>query len=922
MSLFHKIAGGLRALFRKPHIEQDMDDELRSYVEASAAHKQTAGLSREASIRTARLESGSIERAKENVRATGWESVVATFWRDVRFGLRTLRKSPAFTATAVLTLALGIGATTAIFTLAHAVLLRSLPVANPSELIRIGDANICCGTYGLEDDWSLFSYDQYRTFRDGTPAFTDLAAFQAGRNLIGVRRNSTSQPAESQAGEFVSGNYFSTFGIGAFVGRMLIPRDDREGAEQVAVVSYRAWQQKYGQDPSVVGAAFTINGQAFTVVGVAPPGFFGDRMDVPPAFWIPLADEPLIDGSSDRLDDAEENWLDAIGRIKPGANVKSIEAQMQVELQQWLLSPVSTLGPGKRALVPKQTLHLSPGGGGVQVLRDNYQSGLHLLIWLSGLVLMISCANVANLMLVRSANRRQQTAVRAALGASRSRQIAQVLTESTVLALLGGTLGVAVAFAGTRLILRLAFPQGYVAIDSAPSLPVLGFTLAVSLLTGILFGVAPAAITAGTDPADALRGSRRTTGPSHTWTQQLLVVTQASLSLVLLCAAGLLTLSLRNMQDRYFGFETANRYILHVDPQMAGYRPNQLGAFYRQLHDSLAAIPGVSKVGFSLYSPMEGDKWEETIYIEGQPPPPPDTWPDGAAWVVRVSEGYFDTIGTKVIEGRAITDEDTPASQRVAVVNETFAKHFFKDESPIGKHFGVLDPKYAGSFEIVGVTEDTIYGEPTHKASPMYFLASAQTMAYDDLRGTTFEDSSHYLRAVELETQGSVPALESQIRRALAQVNPDLAVVDFMSFAQQVEHNYDQQSMIVKLTSLFGLLALVLASVGIYGVTAYSVERRTNEIGIRMALGADRLNVLRMVLRSAFLQIVAGLAIGIPATMLAGRAMGTQLFGVRPYDPAILFLATAALSVAALLAAVVPARRATRVDPMVALRYE
>jgi predicted permease len=840
---------------------------------------------------------------------------------DVRYALRQFANAPGFTATAVLTLALGIGATTAIFTLVHAVLLKSLPVAKPSELVRIGDREDCCVSGGLRDDWSLFSYDKYKTFRDGTPGFVELAAFQAGNDLVGVRRIGSNQPAESQRSEYVSGNYFSMFGIGPYTGRVLTPQDDRKGAEPVVAMSYRTWQQKYGLDPSVVGATFAINGQPFSVVGITPPGFFGDRLQYTPAFWIPLANEPLINGSSSILDFPQQDWLDVIGRITPGADVRSIEAHMQVELQQWLLSPVAKVQPEERSLIPKQTLHLSPGGAGVQMMRDEYQAGLHLLMWVSGFVLLIACANVANLMLVRATTRKQQTAVRAALGAPRARQIGQVLTESTVLALLGGAAGVGLAFAGTRLLLQLAFQKNDVAIHATPSLPVLAFTFSVALLTGILFGIAPAWTTATANPADALRGANRSTGQSVGWTQKSLVVAQAALSLVLLCAAGLLIQSLRNMQRQDFGFETANRYILHIDPQMAGYKPAQLAAFYRQLHDTLAAIPGVNRVSFSLYSPMEGDNWSETVYLEGQAPPPPDTDQNDASWV-RVSDGYFEIVGTKVLQGRAITDRDTATSQRVAVVNQSFAKKFFKDESPIGKHFGDLGAKYAGNFEIVGVTEDTQYRQPTRKIPPMFFLSALQSVTYDDPRFVTFEDRSHYLNAIELKTQGTVPGLEPQVRRALAQVNPDLAVIDFVSFAEQVQENFSQQAMIAKLTSLFGLLALVLASVGLYGVTAYSVERRTSEIGIRMALGADRLNVLKLVLRGAFLQVGIGLAIGIPATILGGRAMATQLFGVKPYDPNILLLTTAVLSLAALAAAVVPARRAATLDPMRALRTE
>ena len=840
---------------------------------------------------------------------------------DVRYALRQFANAPGYTATAVLTLALGIGATTAIFSLVHAVLLKSLPVAKPSELYRIGDVENCCVNGGLQNDWSIFSYDKYKTFRDGTPGFTELAAFQAGRTLMGVRRVGSNQPAESQKTQYVSGNYFPMFGIGAYAGRAFSATDDRKGAEPVVVMSYSTWQQKYGGDPSVVGASFTLNGQPFTVVGVMPSGFYGDRVESAPAFWIPLADEPLIDRRGALLDFPTSDWLDLIGRLAPGADPKSIETHLQLELQQWLLSPVSKLEPGEQALVPKQTLHLSPGGAGVQMMRDQYQSGLHLLMWVSGFVLLIVCANVANLMLVRAASRRQQAAVRMALGAPRSRQIVQVLTESTVLSLFGGMVGVALAFWGTRLILRLAFQTNEVAISPMPSLPVLGFTFVVSLLTGILFGVAPAWMTAHTDPADALRGAYRATPHGGGWTQKSLVVTQAALSLVLLCAAGLLTQSLRNMQNQHFGFETANRYILHIDPHMAGYAPESLPAFYRQLHDTLAAIPGVSRVGFAMYSPMEGDNWSEEVFVEGQAPPPPGTYQNAASWV-RVGEGYFDAIGTKVVKGRAISDQDTASSRNVAVVNQTFARKFFKDEDLIGRHFGDMDQKYAGAFEIVGITEDTQYREPTSKIPPTFFLADTQRLEYDTPRLKAFENASHYLGAVVLMTQGNVPGLEAQVRHALAQVNPDLAVIDFGTFAAQVEGNFAQQAMLAKLTSLFGILALVLASVGLYGVTAYQVERRTGEIGIRMALGADRLNVLKLVLRGAFAQIGIGLAIGIPAAILAGRAMTTQLFGVKPYAPDILLVTTMVLSLVGLMATIQPARRAAALEPIQALRTE
>jgi predicted permease len=841
---------------------------------------------------------------------------------DVRYALRQFRKAPGFTATAILTLALGIGATTAIFTLVHAVLLKSLPVAKPGELVRIGNEENCCVNGGMQDNWTLFSYEQYRQFNEHTPGFVDLAAFQAGGSLMGVRRSGSNKASESFRGEFVSGNYFSTFGIPAYAGRMLSPQDDMKGASPVAVISFRTWQEKFGGDSSVVGAGFVINAQPVTIVGVAPPGFFGDRVQSNPnALWLPLAMEPVIEPANALLNDPALDWLDLIGRLKPGADTKSMEAQMQVELRQFLMSPESKVEDRSKPLIAKQTLHFSPGGGGVQSLRDEYQDGLHLLMWISAFVLLIACANLANLMLVRATTRKQQISIRSALGASRATLVRQALTESVVLAMMGGVAGIAIAFAGTRMILHLAFGKSYVPIHATPSLPVLAFAFAVSFLTGILFGMAPAWMTANANPAEALRGAGRPTGRKGTLGQKALVVVQAALSLVLLCAAGLLSRSLNNMQHRNFGFETTNRYILHIDPQMAGYKPDALEPLYRQLHENLSAIPGIQQVSFSLYSPMEGDNWGEGVYIDGEPPPPPGTPDHGASWL-RAGPGYFDTIGTKIVEGRAINEQDTPATRTVALVNKFFEKKYFKDGNAIGKHFSD-DLKHTGAFEIVGVTEDTNYWGATSKMRAMYFLAQGQSAHIDDdPRYKQFEDRSKYLNAIEIQTRGEISGLEVQIRRVLSQVNPDLAIVDFQSFASQVKANFTQQEMIAKLTSFFGILALILASIGLYGVTSYSVERRTSEIGIRMALGADRLDMLGMVLRSAFFQVGIGLAIGIPVTIFGGHVMASQLFGVKPYDPLVLSITTIVLAVAAFVAAVIPARRAAKTEPMLALRTE
>ena len=601
---------------------------------------------------------------------------------------------------------------------------------------------------------------------------------------------------------------------------------------------------------------------------------------------------------------------------------KQVEAKLRVELRQFLQSPLAKVEPSDFVLIPKQTLHLAPGGAGVQRMQEESKDALHILMWVSSFVLLIACANLANLMLVRATTRRHQTSVRTALGAPRNRLVQQAFTESLVLSILGGIAGLVVAYAGAKVILNLAAGKSYLPIQASPSLPVLAFAFAVSLVTGILFGVAPAWMMAHADPIEALREGSRTMKQSGLWTQKSLVVVQAAISLVLLCGAALLTQSLRNLHNQHFGFDTTNRYVVHIDPEMAGYKVEQIDTFYRQLHDTLAEIPGVKSVANSLYTPMEGNNWGETVYFEGRPAPPPGSNEQIASWV-RASAGYFETIGTKIIAGRGITENDTATTRPIAVVNQTFARKFYKDANPIGQHFGDWDQGHASMYEIVGVTEDTNYWQPASKIRPMFFVAGTQWVKLDDSRQIMFENVSHMaMGSIVIETSHNVAGLESQVRRALSQLNPNLTVIDFETFSEQVEQQFNQQLLVARLTSLFGILALILASVGLYGVTAYSVARRTGEIGVRMALGADRTNILRLVLSGAFVQVALGLAFGIVLTILLGRAISTQLFGVKPYDPLILLITMLVLGLAAFFAAVIPARRAAGIEPMQALRTE
>ena len=849
---------------------------------------------------------------------------------DLRDALRQLRKAPGFTATALITLALGIGATTAIFTLVHQVMLKSLPVTRPGELWRIGDKDRCCNWGGFtqsdDGDFALFSWEAYRNFREHAPEFVDLAALQAGNSNLGVRKAGSQAAVDTRNGEYVSGNFFRTLGVQPWIGRLLTDEDDHEGAPPVAVMSYRIWQDKYGSDPSVVGAGYQINGHSFTIIGVAPPGFFGAKLAGwgMPDFWLPATTELLLEGSSARLKRPQSNYLDLLGRVRPGTDSKSLEAKLRVIFHNWLASHVPDMEPGEKELWEKQTLHLTPGGAGVAFLRGEYEDGLKILLIAAGCVLLVACGNLANLMLARGLKERAQTSIRVAMGASRTRIIRRSLVECVTLSAIGGALGIAVAYAGTRLMLHLAFqngrPDNFVPVSATPSLPVLLFTLGVSFLTGIIFGIAPAWVTSHADPVEALRGINRSLGGGRGWTQKSLVIVQGAVSVVLLSVAALLGQSLRNLQHQDFGFETQGRYLVDINPRLANYKLEQLDPLYVQIRDRLRKVSGVRMVTAALYAPMSGDSWNEGIRVEGRPEPPAkeDT---GSGWAM-ITPDFFDTIGAKMVLGRPITDQDTATTRNVAVINEAFAKKFFKDQNPIGQHFGQNRVKYSATYEVIGVSKDIRYmtwgfRQPVR---PMFWAPEAQTVKYDDPAFTVGEVSAHFLGNIVIWAPGNPPGMEERVRKELASIDPNLVVYAVDPYDKVVSNDFQQEAMIATLTSLFGTLGLVLAALGLYGVLSYMVEQRTSEIGLRMALGADRLRITRMVVSGAFLQIGIGLAIGIPAAIGAGKLMNNQLFGVKPWDPVMLVAAALMLSLAALLASAIPARRAAGVEPMVALR--
>jgi predicted permease len=849
-----------------------------------------------------------------------------TLRQDIAYAIRQMRLSPVFTLTATLTLALGIGATTAIFSLIHTVMLKSLPVADPSRLYRIGDGQDCCIEGSPQDNWGMFSYPFYQRMQENTPEFEELAAFQAGGIQFSTRRGEDDHVAKPLRGEFVSGNYFSTFGVSAFSGRTIVPSDDQPTSAPVAMLSYRTWQQEYGSDPHVVGSTFILNSRPFVVVGITPPGFFGETLrSNPPAIWVPINQEPVLSGTNSLLHHFSA-WVRVIGRLKPGASPDALPSRLTNLLRGWLINesgfPAEWM-TGVKAQLPKQKINVVPAGAGVGVMRANYSASLNILLAVCSLVLLIACANIANLLLARGASRQTQTSVRLALGASRKRLVRQSLTESLVLSITGGLFGLAVAFIGVKVIVALAFRGAqYVPIDATPSLPVLGFAFLMSLVTGILFGTAPAWLATHVNPAEALRGANRSTKDSSSISQKFLVIVQATLSVVLLTGAGLLTRSLQNLQHQDFGYETDHRATINLSAPFNSYPQPKLDAMYRELQDRLSHLPGVERVALAQYTPLQ-DNWGEIVIRQGHGMPSMND-PVGSSWD-HVNAGYLETLGQKILRGRSITEDDNASTQKVAVVNEAFVKRFFKPgEEPLGTYFGLDLPKYSATYEIVGVVRDAKYQDPTGKepTRPIFFVPLTQRVSYDHPLMQSIDDSTHFIEGAVFKLHGSMEGLEPQVRRVLSEVDPNLTLLGVQTLEEQVDSNFDQQRAVAQMTGLLGVLALVLAAVGLYGVAAYTVERRTSEIGVRMALGATRMNVVRLVLRGVFLQILIGLAIGIPASIGCSRLISAQLYQVKGWDPLVLCGSVLALGLCAFLASIIPAQRAASINPVKALRAD
>ncbi|HEV2883527.1 MAG TPA: ABC transporter permease [Pyrinomonadaceae bacterium] len=832
--------------------------------------------------------------------------------KDLRYSVRGLLKRPAFTSVALIILALGIGANTAIFTLINAVVLKPLPVTKPEELVLFNDAPNE-GTRTSDGDlsagrWDLFSYASYQYFRESNSAFQDLSAFRSGESRVSVRRTD-GQGGESEraSGHLVSGNYFNVLGVGALQGRVLSNEDDSPAAQPAVVISNNYWKQKLNADANIVGRNLLLNGNAFTIVGVMAPEFFGTRVRRSPDFWAPLAFQPQIELRKSSLDDKNVFWLNMIGRLKPGVEIEQAQASVNTALRQFLTEQSgSELNDETRQAIQGSYVGLAPGGRGLSGLRFFYSQALRMLMVIVVLVLLIACANVGNLLLSRAAARQAEISLRQALGASRGRLVRQLLTESLLLAVVGGIAGIVLAQWGVSvLVAKLAATSP---LDVKPDATVLLFTLGVSLVSGVLFGIAPALRATKIDLSSALKEKSARGRKRRLNLGSVLVVAQVAVSLILLVAAGLFARSLIKLQNEDLGFNRDNVLLASVDTRLAGYKPEELSNVYRQLYDRLSALPNVRSATIASYSPMAGTSTNSSVTVRGYTPAKGENMNVAD---IFVGPKFGETLGVPLLMGREIGLQDTPASTRVGVVNQAFAQSYFPNQNPIGRRITFEEDSDKDDFEIVGVIGNAKYASAKEEAVRAVYRPILQV-----------QDRQAFANVFELRTIGDPLSLTGEVRSAVMQVNDKLPVLNFTTLRTQTDEALKQETLVAQLVSFFGLLGLLLSCVGLYGIMAHAVVRRTNEIGIRMALGAEGRDIIWMVLKESLLLVLFGLAIGLPASWGAAQLISNQLFGLRPSDPLTLLTAVTLLTLVAALAGYLPARKASRVNPLIALRYE
>ena len=904
MRLRSNLIQGLRSFFRKRAIESELDEELSAFVEASATDKLRRGMTPDEALRASRVEMGSTNAVKHHIRAGAWETKVEIFWRDLCYGVRTLARSPGFTAIAVLTLALGIGANTTIFQLLDAVRLRNLPVANPGELTLIRLADLPGKRGSQETVYPALNNPLWEYIRDHQHVFSQVLAWSPAN--LGITEGDHERLAQ---GLFVSGDFFNTLGVQPALGRLFTSSDDRPGCGAAGVVVSDAfWRSQSGADPQIVGRTLIIGRKSVPILGVTPPGFTGPEVGHSFDVAVPICSQSAYWTDGNWLDSSTDWWLTVIGRLKTGGSLSTANAGLEAFSPAAFEASLRKDYPAENVRDYLQfRLVADPAPGGVSWLRDRYESPLWMLLGLAGFVLLIACANLANLMLARGSGRVREFAVRLSLGATKERLIWQLLWESLLLVLLGAVSGLLLARVLAKSLVALLSTQGdSLFVDLHADWRVLGFTALLAATTVLLFGLVPAFRVTSLAPSEAMKGGSPRTGATQgsNRLRRGLMITQVALSLVLVTGAVLFAQTLTNLLSVDAGFRQDNILVTRLDLSKLRLPVRHRRVVKEEIVDRLRDVAGIESAAQVGIVPLSGSSIDNRIWADGE-----NRQSGFESNFNRTGSGYFKTIGTPLLAGRDFDEHDTPNSPKVAIVNEEFARRFGKSAVGLRIRREATPHEPETAFEIVGLVKDAKYKDLREKMEPMVYLPISQ------------EQDPDPFERVMIRSTLPLAVLTTSLKSAVAAINPDINV-DFRVFKTQIQESLLPERLMAALSGFFGILAALLTAVGLYGVISFLVARRTHEIGIRMALGAGKRHVLSSILRETLLLTLIGIGVGLPITFLVARLVAGMLFGVKPNDPAALALAVLALCGVSLAAAFIPARRAAAVDPMVALRDE
>jgi macrolide transport system ATP-binding/permease protein len=902
--------------WRRKQRETDLEDEIAYDLALDAEERIRSGVTRQEAERASRRDFGNVPLLKEGIREVwGWTSL-QRLGQDLRYGWRTLRKNPLFATMAVLSLALGIGANAAIFSFMDAILMRALPVPRPGELVILNwhTKDLPRVVHGLSGNWyndphtgwtsGNYPFPAFELLRaNNTVLFSIFAFAEAGRLNLSVQGQ-----ADLVGGLFVSGRFFDGLGVRPAAGRLIGDDDDRSGATPVVMLSYNYWRRHFAGSADAIGQSIFLNRMAFTIAGVSAPEFFGVDPAGAPDLFIPLHAAPLFtedpqDDAKRRFFDRNYYWAEIMGRLRPGTSLRQAQSELAAQFQRYVTSTAST----EEEKVDPPALVLAEGGGGIDSLRREYSKPLYVLMAMVGLILAIACANIASLLLARAAARRREIAVRLSLGAGRLRVIRQLLTESVLLAFLGGLLGVWVAAVGIRFLTwLLANGRDSFTLHANLSWQLLGFTFALALITGIVFGLVPSIQATTVDLTPALKEIRASAPRSRLRLNKALLICQIAISVLLIIAAGLFVRTLSRLHSVELGFDRENVLLFRLNARQAGYSDSALARFYADLWARFRAVPGVRDASLSDFALVSGAGSQTGVTIPGMPV---QRGREPGTSCLKIGPTFFSTMHIPILLGREIQERDMARPFKVAVVNEIFAKKYFANEIPIGRHFGLSDGG-ASDMEIIGVAKSARYNSLKRDIPPVVYIPFSQDPRV--LGGMSFE----------LRTVGDPLALVSTVRQIVRQAEPRVPVSGVNTQSLQIDQTINRERIFAQLCSCFAALALLMSCIGLYGTMAYTVARRTGEIGIRMALGAERRRIIWMVLREMIWLAALGLIIGLAAAWGTTRYIESFLFGLKPNDPLAMLLATGILAAALVLAGYAPAMRASRIDPLTALRHE